>query len=355
MQPGRARIVLALALLLPLALAGCTNEDRSRASQEVIQAVANIQPTTWTPGDHWNFRATFGNERVYHIAIVVHESDARGFRLGSNVSSGFFGLPFSGNVTRDFNPEISGKVWPMYQFPLVDGKEWSYTMFGYDAKTTAYAALIDVPGHGRVPGYRLEASSYGQVFARYDYSPVTGWFTRLEIVDPSTREQKLEAVMDSFGSDFGGGYFVERVIRSARITYPATEAPAPIPIEIGAGYLRVRSSLTAEATAGVVDARVENDQGATVLEARATGKGVGTDRATSEGGGARWTLHHAGAGVGEVYVEVTGVKLEGRPGVRYQEADETIDLGAMLSALRPPLEHVGTGSHPQSTIPVSTA
>lgn len=306
----RTKALLALALLFaPTLFAGCTNADESRAPHDVIQAVADTRAMTWARGNYWSYAATFHQEKTYHIALVVHDARDDGFRLGSNVSSGFFGLPFSGNVTRGLNPEIGGEVWPMFEFPLNDGKTWEYSMFGYDATTTAYAAVIDVPGVGEVAGYRFEATAYGQVFARYDYAPVVGWFTRLELIEPSDRTQVLDVRMTGFGPAWGRDYYVERVIRAMTITYP-TSLPGEVEVVIPEGYERVHATLTARATAGVADARLVDAQGRTLAEARAVAKGIVSDRATADTGGLRWSLAHTGSGAATIYVEVTGVRAQ---------------------------------------------
>ena len=319
---------------MPLALAGCTTEDTSRAPPEIIQAVADTRPMAWDKGNWWAYDATFHQDKTYAIALVVHKGDASGFRLGSNISSGFFGLPFSGNVTPELNPEIGGKVWPMFQFPLSDGKSWEYHLFGYDATTTAYAAIVDVPGVGPQPGFRLEASSYGQVFAKYDYAPSVGWFTRLELIEPTDRKQVLDVRLKDFGVTYGQGYFVETVIKRVHVEYP-TAVPGDISLTIPQGFVRAHVSLSAEATAGAIDARVEDQSGRVMMEARAVAKGLVSDRATIDGGTMRWTLKHAGSGVSSLHLEITGVRAAGATTARYQEGPGPIAFEEVLFGLSP--------------------
>lgn len=307
MSSAPAKALALAALALSLALAGCTTTDETRAPPEVVEAVANTHATRWDPGDWWAYRATFHRNATYDIALVVHEGGAEGFRVGSNVSSGFFGLPFNGNVSTELNPRIGADEWPMYRFPLDDGKTWSYTLFGYDATTTAYAALVDVPGKGKVPGFRLESSTLGQVFAKYDYSPQTGWFTRLELIEPSKREQVLEVRLAGYGDHYGRAYFVERVIETIRIDYPGV--PGSVDVRIPDGYARIHATLSVATTAGAMKASLK--LGDVVLaDAQAVGKGAASDRATVRRGGT-WTLDHAGAGQGVVYLEVTGISSMG--------------------------------------------
>lgn len=304
----RRALPLAALLLLPVLLAGCTNEDRTRASPEVIRAVADTVALPWARGSYWAYDATFTSGRTHAIALVVHEAREDGFRLGSNRSSGFFGLPFSGNVSADLNPEIGGVEWPMYRFPLSDGASWSYAMFGHDATTTAYAAMVRLPDGSDEPGFRLEASSYGQVFARYDYSPTTGWFTRLELVDPGKREQVLDVRLTDHGAAWGRAYYVERVIRAVRIAYPNAAPPAEVPVDVPSGYARVRATLTVQAAAGALDATLGTEGGASLAEARVLGKGLASDRADLPPGARTLLLRQVGAGAASLYLEITGIR-----------------------------------------------
>lgn len=323
------RALVALLVLVP-ALAGCTNEDHTKAPPEVIEAVADTRPTSWAPGDYWAYAATFQSNKTYHIALIVHETTDGGFRLGSNLSSGFFGLPFSGNVTQELNPEIGGSVWPMFRFPLSDGMTWEYSMFGHDAKTTAHATVVRLPDGTSEPGFRFESSSFGQVFARYDYAPSVGWFTRLELIEPTDRTQVLDVRLEDHGARFGGGYYVERVIDRVRIEYPAT-VPGEAVVRVPAGYLRVHVTLTAQSSAGVADARVEDARGHVLAEARVAAKGLVSDRATAHAGG-QWTLHHAGSGLASVYVEVTGVQAAGAGRPPPAGAVEPVDMADLLAS-----------------------
>jgi hypothetical protein len=301
--------LLAVALALPLALAGCTTEDHTKAAPDIIQAVAHTRAMSWEKGNYWEYRATFHGDAVHDIALVVHQARADGFRLGSNLSSGFFGLPFSGNVSSELNPQIGPDEWPMFRFPLEDGKTWEYAMFGYDATTTAHATLIEIPGHAPAPGFRLESSSMGQVFARYDYSPQSGWFTRLELIEPTDRERLLLVELTGFGTDFGRPYYQEEIIAVSRIDHPTP--PGSERVTVPSGYTAVHARLTVETSSGILEAKLKTAHGRVIAHARALGKGAESDTAATDGRATTWTLDHLGAGVGLVYLEVTGVTLVG--------------------------------------------
>lgn len=303
-------ILIAGMLLLPLApfaLPGLTNASGIAAPPpEVAAAVENTVASGFSPGDHWAYEVTFQSGRTRDIAIVVHEARADGYRLGSNVSNGFFGLPFKGNLSRDLNPEIAGETWPMFRFPLSDGMRWSYTMLGYEAETLARAAIVDAPGLGEHAGFRLEASSYGQVFARYEYSPLVGWLTSIELIEPTTRATLLAAKLLHHGADYGRGYFVEEHVERVRITYP-DDPLGFVTVQVPDGIAQVRVSLVARASGGVIDASLVDEHGRAIVQATTLGTGVAADSATFRTGAATWTLRHGGAAIGAVVLEVTGL------------------------------------------------
>ncbi|HET6404826.1 MAG TPA: hypothetical protein VFH78_09275, partial [Candidatus Thermoplasmatota archaeon] len=207
------------ALLAALLLGGCVAHANEAAVEAPAAAQAAPRAMDWSPGNWWAYRATIGNQTM-DVALIVHERTADGFRLGTNLSVGFFGLPFNGNVTPDLNPRIGPNVWPLFAFPLADGKQWGYELFGHQAKSTARAADVEVPTLGVRQGFHLDATSFGKVFARYDYSPDAAWFTRLEVIEPTDGSTVLLAELTSFGTDWAAAYYVEEVVRSVRIPYP---------------------------------------------------------------------------------------------------------------------------------------
>lgn len=322
----RRRFALALALLmLAGAFAGCLARGAPERDPDLVQAVAGTRAMSWEPGNFWAYRAVFDEEVTFEATLIVHRVDGLGFHLGSNASAGFFGLPFTGNVTPSLNPRIGPDEWPLYQFPLEDGKSWTYSMWGHTATTTAFAALVTLPDGTQAPGFTFESRAYGQLFARYDYTSATGWFTRLELIEPSDGHHVLDVTLTAFGPDYGQAYYVEEPIRTVHLTCPA--APGEIAIDVPDGFLRIHALLTAEATGGAVDARLETEGGRVLAHARALAKQAVADRASSAGQSGAWKLGHLCGGAnldgpdasgdrspllsGRIYLEVTGLAPTG--------------------------------------------
>lgn len=297
-------------LVAALTLAGCLT-DEGAPPADVARAVADTRAMDWSPGNWWAYRATVGNVS-FDVALIVHERSDDGFHLGTNITAGFFGLPFHGNVSRALNPEVAGAEWPLYRFPLADGKTWDYEIFGYRASTTARAAMIEVPGAGPQPGFRLVATSYGRVFAQYDYVDSVGWFTSLALIEPTKQETLLTAKLTDHGATYGASYHVERVVREVRIGYPAP--PGSLEVDIPSGLGRVEARLLVGSGAGVIVAGLRDSAGRPLADAQVLGKGVATDSAGASGRTARtWTLEHKGAGQGEVLLVVTALVPVGEP------------------------------------------
>lgn len=336
-HPFRTLAVPLAALLL---LAGCAVDEGP--PDEVVQALADTRPIDWSPGNYWAYQATFEENVTFDVALVVHDAGPDGFRLGSNLSAGFFGLPFTGNVSPDLNPRIGPEEWPLYQFPLADGKAWEYTLFGYEAKTVARAALVDVPGLGIVPGFRMESSAYAQTFARYDYVPQVGWFTRLELIEPTNGQRVLDVKLRAYGPDYGSAYYVEKTIREVRLDYP-TSVPGAIAIDVPDGFVTVRAFLTVETSAGAASGEIKDaTTGKSLAKAQAIGKGAQAGRISLRPRAAlEWTLDHAGAGTGVVHLEITGLTATGPLAQPSQPQMQPIDLVSLLQSTRPALPQVG--------------
>lgn len=295
--------------LLFLLLAGCAS--RAPPAQEAASALEPASPRAmdWSPGNWWAYRATIGNA-THDVALVLHEETPTGYMLGSNLSIGFFGLPFHGNLTLDRNPRIGSDVWPLFQFPLADGKEWGYSLFGHSAVAQARRTELAVPGAGLVPGYELEARSLGQVFARYTYSDEVGWFTRLQVIEPSDGSTVLLAELVAYGHDWGQAYYVEETLLQLQIDLPAL--PGERVVDVPPGYVDVRVELSAQSAAGVVLATLRDAAGRRIADAQVLGSGFDVERAAARAEhGAEWTLAHRGAGTGRIHLEVTGLAATG--------------------------------------------
>lgn len=295
-------------LVLPM-LAGCAGTATTMPPAEVLQALVDTRAMDWSEGNWWSYEATVQNV-TFDVALIVHDIEEDGFQIGTNLSVGFFGLPWTGNVTGELNPRIGPDEWPLFHFPLEDGKEWRYRLLGYDATTVARAGMFTVPGLGARPGFAMESKAYGQTFARYTYVPEVGWFTRLQLIEPTNGQSVLTAELRSFGPDWQAAYYVEEPVRVVTIDYPTL--PGEERVAVPSGFLQLRVGLTAQTPSGIVSAKLLDEKGRTLADAGVLAKGSDFGRATARAqSGSVWTLAHRGAGPGLVHLEITGLAATG--------------------------------------------
>lgn len=311
-------------------LAGCAAQ--ADTTDESVQDALAAAPRAmdWSPGNWWAYQANISGT-VVDVALIVHEARADGYRLGSNLSIGFFGLPFHGNLTKELNPRIGPEVWPLYAPPLAQGKEWAYTLFGYDAKSTVRHAG---------ESYELDASSFGQTFARYDFDPKAGWFTRLDLIEPTNGTTVLSARLTAYGPDWGQAYYVEETLLETRIAYP--RVPGAEQVEVPDGYLQVNGELIGTTTLGALAGELRTESGQQLAQVSVAGRGAQTDRILLQPRGAMtWTLDHAGAGIGSIYLHLTGLSASGPLAVPPATDAPRLDLAAFLQSTRPDLPQDG--------------
>lgn len=319
-------------------LAGCAAQADTGDEAAESALARTPRAMDWSPGNWWAYQANISGI-VVDVALIVHEARADGYRLGSNLSIGFFGLPFHGNLTKELNPRIGPEVWPLYAPPLAEGKEWAYTLFGYDAKSTVRDAAAS---------FELEATSFGQTFARYDFTPEVGWFTRLDLIEPTNGTTVLSARLTAYGPDWGQAYYVEETLIETRLPYPAL--PGRETIDVPAGYLQVSGELIGTAAVGALTGELRMEDGQHLAQVSVVGRGSQTDRVLLQPRGAMtWTLDHAGAGVGSLYLHLTGLSASGPLSAPTTTDAPRLDLAELLQSTRPDLPQEG---HVTSTGPL---
>lgn len=293
--------LLLVGLLLAAGLAGCAGPADVPASEAAPAKPARMD---WSPGTWWAYHARIQGVPV-DVTLVVSEVHEDGYVLGTNLTSGFFGLPWSGNVTRERNPIVAGEVWPLFAPPHHDGKSWTYRMRGHDATALARAAPVETP-EGEREGFVFDARSWGRTFARYDLVEEVGWFASLELVEPTNGQVLLDARLVAYGDEYLADYYVERTLREVTIRHPAL--PGEVPVEVPGGALEVHATLSASVEAGALRATLEDARGRALAQVEVLGRGADADTAaTREREDLRWTVRHAGAGAGSLTLRVTGV------------------------------------------------
>ncbi|HWG91776.1 MAG TPA: hypothetical protein VNZ52_13080 [Candidatus Thermoplasmatota archaeon] len=270
-------------------------------------SMGSVEPTDWEKHNWWGYKATFKSGKHLHVALVVSEETRDFFVLGTNSTSGFFGLPFAGNVTRaDKNPVIAGEEWKLFQFPLAVGKKWEYTMLGYPALADVVGDVeITLPGIPKHQGFRIEAFSYGQLFARYTYSPVTKWFTELTLYEPTNGEAVVTVELKEFGRRYTSDFYVQVPLEIYQATFPALDDGDAFRIE--GPYKSLTTYLSLRGELGEFRARLRDPGGSAILEAEVHGQGAYLDRKTVTHRNGEWEVEHLGLGKGTLRMEIYGL------------------------------------------------
>lgn len=301
----------AAALFLVAALGGCLGRGEPggdwTADAPEREAAAGSSTKGWQDANWWGYKATFEGDVTIDVALIVFETHEDHFRLGSNLSAGFFGLPFNGNVTRpDLNPVVAGEEWRLYDFPLEGGKSWTYPFLGYDLTATVTAATIEAPGVGEHEGFVLEATSFGRTVARYTYSPEVEWFTQLVIYEPTDGHEVVRVELTELGEDFADDYFVTVPVHAYSADYPSV--PDPDRFSVEGSFLKLTASIVLTGKVGDFRFRLDDPTGRTAWEGELRPSGVLIDRETIDAKPGAWRLEHLGVGQGALRLEVTGVQ-----------------------------------------------
>ena len=122
---------------------------------------------------------TFRNDGIYdgeeRFTTVVARADERGYLLAGATEADLpsviaWGRPFFGEKGRELT-EREGEG--MYDFPLVDGKTWSWG----ELEVTATAARVVTPG-GAEDGFEMRTTTAGGTIITWTYAPSIGFLTQ---------------------------------------------------------------------------------------------------------------------------------------------------------------------------------
>ncbi len=298
------------ALALTLILPGCLAPHIVLEWVAPVKTLAPVSPEGWHEGNWFAYHAHFPTRnRSIDVSLIIYEERENEFILGSNSTYGFFGLPFAGNVTRpDLNPVISGEEWPLFRFPLEAGKTWDYQLFGYPvtarAVETEIGAGAGMPAH---TGFEIEATSYGQLVARYTYSPIAQWFTTMTVFDASNGDAVITVSLTDFGTDFAGEYYVSVPLKTVSVVYPSLKSGETF--RLPGEYESLTAILKIGGTAGRFEARLVDPDGRTRAEGDVLVQGVHMSRHEFPARAGEYTLDHRGVGDGFVRLELYGIAV----------------------------------------------
>ncbi|HVL47358.1 MAG TPA: hypothetical protein VM889_02245 [Candidatus Thermoplasmatota archaeon] len=324
-----SRSTLSLSLLaVSLMAAGCLGGPaRTSGSGGGEDDVAHAPVEAWSPGSWWSFRVLYDEAKSFDVTLVVAETHPTHHILGSNVTNGFFGLPFNGTVKRpNLEPMLGGEPWRLFDFPLEVGKTWTYALFGHEL----VARVVGV--HGGI--FDLEATSFGQRIMTYTYDPDAGFFSRLAIFDPGEGGAKVvEATLLDHGDAYSAGYYVTVPVRTIDARFPDTTTGASWKVD--PRYERLTALMLIEGSAGEFRARLLDPFDRVQQAAQVHVYGVAYESRAVDVAPGLWKLEVLGLGVGRLHFEMLGVEARGAPS-KSPPIDASVDLAAILAAAQPP-------------------
>lgn len=320
------RTFLVTALMVAVALAGCTNEPEPVALPDCVDAVLcnpeefydehyctvnDVRPRIYAPdtvgpdtaadpwelGRSWTYSLEIDGEDLGVTQLIYYglQDGGQHYMVGTPTRDEalqhavFSTNPVIGRVHKSlYSPHESGAHADMFNFPLCEGSTWSDTFFGVDFDFTAYPEPITLPD-GTVDqfAFRIQGIEAGGSTVTIRYSPVAKWFTTIDLdrADGSTVTMELVVSNTGFSGDafFLRGQkdaFVEKTEVTQSETFAVNRADG------GAGpydTVGIYIDVARESGTGFVELHVRDPDGNDVGCVSIQGDGVGQDTACVEG------------------------------------------------------------------------
>lgn len=303
----------AFSLLLTTALTGCVAPEGGSLPAALTglpgwSSLLPLEAPAWERSQWWSYRVhLLESGRAWETTLIVYRVDDDQYRLATNSSRGTgLGIPFRGNVTRsDLNPFLDDEPLPLFRFPLYDGKQWTLDVEGWTVTFTA--SLVDgLPGAPAplvgLPAFRIDAAAAGRLLLTYTFSAEAGWFTSLDLFDSYTGDALLEIDLLDYGSSYRSALYVREPVLGRTMAFP--QLPAEDPFRLPADAL-LDASMTLQAEAGELQARLRDAAGATRMAVAVHGLGKAHDEERIPSDAGPWTLSTVGAGKGTLRFQVS--------------------------------------------------
>lgn len=193
------RLLIAFAVVVPAALAGCVDEPTAAESLErgrldavpdanepgkIADATGKLLDAgaapTWNVGDWWEFKSP-DDGHTYAVSAAGSDSyTVLPKKVDAAVYDAVFDISFVGSIKRaDLSGRQEAGPVKFFDFPLSDGKTWKTTWDGFEVTLTAKEeATIPTP-LGPGPGFSITGIRGNETFVEYTYSPVVKWWTKV--------------------------------------------------------------------------------------------------------------------------------------------------------------------------------
>lgn len=254
---SRARGILALVLVVGLALAGLSgcfssSEPDAPASEPNAPGDDGTSPTDRGSGEttsgngsqvqapeppvgrQWTYEAqgAWNDLGRFHVVLALRE-DGSYLLAGTepdDLDEEVFDRPWHGPVDGDLNPAEGTTFWdPLFDFPLHDGKTWSW---GEDDTVRATAKTLQTPS-GPSEGFEMVLEGPEGIDIRWTYAPDVAFLTSFTYELKDTTIMDIELVDVSTAQDWL--WFEEGPSASANANPEPTDPPIST-LEVPEGY-----------------------------------------------------------------------------------------------------------------------
>jgi hypothetical protein len=179
-----------------------------------------ISAPSWEAGKFWtySFKTPYIEDVISRIVVASEEEENYLVGVASRLDAQRHAVlnynPMLGRITiNELSIYEKGIPQPLFNFPLKNDKEWSFSMFGIEEFQARVDSIrsADLPGSGETVIAEIQASSASGEMLIYTYDTSAEWVRSL-ILEDSSGVALLEMNLVSYGNGFAGEvYFVRGV------------------------------------------------------------------------------------------------------------------------------------------------
>lgn len=188
-----------------------------------------IAAPTWGKGQYWTY--SFKTHEIEDVVsrIVVAGVEGENYQVGvaSRIDAQRHGVlnfnPMLGRITvEDLAVYEKGMPQPLFEFPLKERKEWTFSMFDIDDFRAKVVSVkkANLPSSGETILVEISASSPSGHSLSYTYDRSAEWINSLVLKDNSGDPQ-LQMNLISRGGGFAGTVYFVRGVDLMRHEYTA--------------------------------------------------------------------------------------------------------------------------------------
>ncbi len=181
------------------------------------------KPVPWSIGDRYGVHVFIGpddTEGIHFNCIVVSET-AQDWMLAADTQQAakeeaVWDYPILGPVSKtQLTTSGFGGDWPLYEFPMSDGKTWTGNIaMGFDkTMKIEFEAKFNpsiTTATSKQPGFDIRGvDSAANLVLEYNYVPELGWFTQFNWYNPEDGTLEAKAISMGFERDWTGTYYLD--------------------------------------------------------------------------------------------------------------------------------------------------